>query len=276
MWIKSCRPRALLLRSPRSTSGLPVLTHASVRVAAVIIVIALMAAVAVWLLLSDGAGAGPPGQPQSAGAAPSEAPTELSASETPSETASEPQSTALEETRAERLARLRKTDAFVEFANWDRARTAPNYERAVGDFAWYDPNRDGYVRFINAKQLWNKVVAPIRDDLLLQGDEYRGRLLGGRVSGPITGPYVRRAGDAQLIGFLALYRGRSTNPLDRVHAVLVDVDSDQASGRYARGRVVAFMKPFSVDPGKFDSLSSLAADGISPRIRAWADRQSGD
>jgi hypothetical protein len=244
-------------------------------VAAVIIVIALMAAVAVWLLLSDGAGAGPPGQPQSAGAAPSEATSEAPASEPPSETASEPQSTATEETRAERLARLRKTDAFVEFANWDRARTAPNYERALGDFAWYDPYRDGYVRFINAKQLWNRVVAPVRDDLLLQGNEYRGRLLDGRVSGPITGPYPRRADDAQLIGFLALYRGRST-PLDRVHAVLIDVNSDQASGGYARGRVIALMKPFTVDPGKFESLSSLAEDGISPRLRAWADRQSDD
>jgi len=57
---------------------------------------------------------------------------------------------------------------------------------------------------------------------------------------------------------------------------LIDVNSDQASGGYARGRVIALMKPFTVDPGKFESLSSLAEDGISPRLRAWADRQSDD
>jgi hypothetical protein len=249
------------------------LTHASVRVAAVIIVIALMAAVAVWLLLSDGAGAGPPGQPQSAGVAPSEAPTESSASETPSETAWEPQSTATEETRAQRLARLRKTDAFVEFANWDRARTAPNYERAWGDFGWYDHHRDGYVRFIDAQQLWNQAVAPVRDDLLLQGEEYRGPLLDGRVSGPVVSVLPRRPGDHQVVGFVALHVGGSGETLDRVHAVMVEVSSDRTSGQYARGDIVARMRPFTIDPAAFESLDDLASEGIGPRVKAWTTRK---
>ena len=252
------------------------MTHASVRVAAVIIVIALMSAVAVWLLLSDGADAGPPGQPQSAGAAPSEAPTELSASETPSETASEPQSTATEETRAERLARLRKTDAFVEFANWDRARTAPNYEHALGDFGWYDPERDGYVRFINAKQLWNKVVAPVRDDLLLAGPDYRGPILDGRVDGGIAGVYERQGQERQLIAFVAPFEAPDGTPMGRVNAVLVDVSGEQGLSSYAQGRLLARMKPFTVAPADYATNAELARRGIRPHLEAWAGRMAGE
>ncbi|CAN5877746.1 hypothetical protein BH20ACT7_BH20ACT7_03080 [soil metagenome] len=242
--------------------------------AAVIAVIALMAAVAVWLLLSDGADAGPPGQPQSAGAAPSEAPTELSASETPSETASEPQSTATEETRAERLARLRKTDAFVEFANWDRARTAPNYERALGDFAWYDPYRDGYVRFINAKQLWNRVVGPIRDDLIAAGNDYRGRFLDGRVRGGIVSVIARSIGAYQEVDFIAAF-SKSGDRHVRVHAVLIHVRDNQGKAGYGRGRLVSHMPPFTIDPSSYETTAELASRGIAPRVDRWVGREGG-
>ncbi len=247
------------------------MTHASVRVAAVIIVIALMAAVAVWLLLADGNGAA--GQPSTAGIAGSEATAQPPASEPPSEMASEPRSTTTEETRAERLARLRKTDAFVEFANWDRARTAPNYERALGAFSWYDPGRDSHVGFINAKRLWNDIAPPVRDDLLLQGDAYRGQLLGERVSGPVVTVLPRRPSDHQVIGFVALYADSSGAPLDRVHAVMAQVSPSRASDEYAYGRIIARMRPFTIDPAEFESLEDLATEGIGPRVKAWTDRQ---
>jgi hypothetical protein len=244
-------------------------------VAAVIAVIALMAAVAVWLLLSDGADAGPPGQPQSAGAAPSEATSEAPASERPSETASEPQSTATEETRAERLARLRKTDAFVEFANWDRARTAPNYERAVGAFSWYDERRDSHVGFTNAKRLWNQIAPPVRDDLLLTGPEYRGPILDDRVRGGITGSYERRGEESQLIAFLAPFKDVNGVPMGRVNAVLIDVSDQQGDEAYARGRLLARMKPFTVAPEDYTTNADLAERGISPRLRSWAQEHGG-
>ncbi|MDQ3710167.1 MAG: hypothetical protein M3387_12830, partial [Actinomycetota bacterium] len=181
-----------------------------------------MAAVAVWLLLSDGGGAA--GQPQSAGVAPSVPSTESPASETPSETASEPQSTATDatrETRAERLARLRKTDAFVEFASWDRARTAPNYERALGDFAWYDQERGSRIEFLNARQLWDQVSKPVRNDLLLQGPEHRGRFLDGRVGGGVAAVFERSIQQPQLVGLSALFTTRDGKIMSRIHAVLI-------------------------------------------------------
>ncbi len=242
--------------------------------AAVIAAIALMAAVAVWLLLSDGGGAA--GQPQSAGVAPSVSSTESPASETPSETASEPQSTATDaprETRAERLARLRKTDAFVEFANWDRARTAPNYERALGAFSWYDAQRNSHVGFINAKRLWNKTVAPIRDDLLLTGPDYRGRILDDRVDGGITAAYERQGEQPQLVAFLAPYEAPDGSPMGRINAVLIEVSDLRGERAYARGRLLARMDPFTVAPNDYSTNAELAERGVSPRLRAWAEER---
>jgi len=254
--------------------------HSSARVAAVIAALALMAAVAVWLFLTDGGGAA--GQPQSAGAVPSEAPAERSlgseppsTSKRPSEAVSEPQSTTPEETRAERLARLRKTDAFVEFANWDRARTAPNYEHALGEFGWYDARREGYVRFINAKQLWNRIVRPVRDDLLLVGPGYRGQILNDRVSGGITGVYRRRGQDPQLIAFVAPYESPDGMPLGRVNAVLVEVSDQRGASAYARGRLMARMEPFTVVPDDYATNAALANRGISPRLQTWAQQHGG-
>jgi hypothetical protein len=237
------------------------------------IVIALMAAVAVWLLLADGNGAA--GQPSTAGIAGSEATAQPPASEPPSEMASEPRSTTTEETRAERLARLRKTDAFVEFANWDRARAAPNYERALGAFSWYDPGRDSHVGFINAKRLWNDIAPPVRDDLLLTGPEYRGPILDDRVRGGITGSYERRGEESQLIAFLAPFKDLNGVPMGRVNAVLIDVSDQQGDEAYARGRLLARMKPFTVAPEDYTTNADLAERGISPRLRSWAQEHGG-
>jgi hypothetical protein len=180
-----------------------------------------------------------------------------------------------EETRAERLARLRKTDAFVEFANFDRARTAPNYERALGAFSWYDARRDSYVGFINAKQLWNQIAPPVRDDLLLQGDEYRGPILDDRVKGGITGSYERRGERSQLIAFLAPFKDADGAPMGRVNAVMIAVSDQREDDAYARGRLLTRMKPFTVAPEDYTTNADLAERGISPRLRTWAKEHGG-
>ncbi|CAN5695553.1 hypothetical protein BH24ACT14_BH24ACT14_09080 [soil metagenome] len=252
--------------------------HSSARVAAVIAALALMAAVAVWLFLTDGGGAA--GQPQSAGAVPSEAPAERSlgseppsTSKRPSEAVSEPQSTTPEETRAERLARLRKTDAFVEFANWDRARIAPNYERALGDFAWYDPNRNGRVGFVNSKVLWNQIVGPIRDDLIAAGTDYRGRFLDGDVRGGVVSVIERSRSPHQELDFISAFSSRQGKLRVRVNAVLITVPASQENPNYGRGRLVARMEPFTIDPSRYQTTAELGSEGIGPRVDRWAAQE---
>lgn len=248
--------------------------------AAVVIAIALLAAATVWLLLTGGGGAA--GQPQSAGAVTSEPSSQPlpaseppSTSKRPSEAVSEPQSTTPEETRAERLARLRKTDAFVEFAQWDRARTAPNYKRALGDFAWYDPDRNGRVGYINTKMLWNQIVGPIRDDLIVAGSDYRGAFLDTDVRGGVVSVIDRSRSRHQEVDFISAFSSRNGKLQVRVNAVLIDVAADQADENYARGRLVARMEPFTIDPARYHTTAELASEGIGPRVNQWAAQEQG-
>jgi hypothetical protein len=70
-----------------------------------------------------------------------------------------------------------------------------------------------------------------------------------------------------------LHVGGSGETLDRVHAVMVEVSSDRTSGQYARGDIVARMRPFTIDPAAFESLDDLASEGIGPRVKAWTTRK---
>ncbi len=256
------------------------------RYAAVIVFILAMAGALVWVLLGEDGSASPEPAPTDVAEEPSAS---ARAKKKPQPSASAPQSRKPEpsgseaesnpkepqESRAERLKRLRKTDAFVEFANFDRARLAPNYERALGDFGWYDPARQGLVRFANLRQLWNKVVKPIRDDLLLAGSEYRGEFLDGSVRGGVIGVVEGGRPAAQLLDFISLVEKDNGAVKVRVHAVVLDVVEQRTSSRYARGRLLERMPPFTLDPANYKTTAELGTRGIGPRVERWAQEQRG-
>ena len=167
------------------------------------------------------------------------------------------------------LEALRASDAFIEFAEARRAQAAPGAGLAYHSFGWRGADGEGY-RFREPAALWNTVVAPIRDDLLRQGTEFREPLFDpdGKPSHPFVAFYPREPGAPQLVAFASPFIDEGGDVAIRVHAVLLDVVEEGPSRGEAGLR--ARMNPRTISPSQYDDWAALASKGIEPDLLAWA------
>ena len=167
-----------------------------------------------------------------------------------------------------RLDALRASDAYLEFAEASRARTAPGAGLAYDSFGWHGTDGHEYW-FRHRSALWNTVVSPIRDDLLLQGTEFREPLFDvrGKPSHPFVAFYPREPGELQLVAFVCPFIDKGSDVAVRVHAVLLDVVEE---GSYrGQASLRARMTPFTVSASDYENWTALATEGIKPELLAW-------
>ena len=165
-----------------------------------------------------------------------------------------------------RLAELRATDAFDEFAEHQRAAKADGARLAWENFA---PIVDGRrVEWTNKAELWDSIAPEIRDEALLLGPEYREPLWDNSTAVPNSAavPWINAdTGKGDYIELLATYSAQA-GPVEQVWGFLVSTD---AAGN---GRVVAAMPPLNFEANAFSDLAARAAE-LRERSWAWIESQ---
>lgn len=166
------------------------------------------------------------------------------------------------------LEELRASDAFVEFAEARRARSAPGADLAYQSFGW-DGGDGNVYRFLESSTLWNVATAPVRDDLLRYGQEWRQPLFSSeKPSSPYIARYARSGADSQLLAFITPVLAADGRPVLRIHAVLLDVEVEPPTKGTAS--ILGSMPPFSIQADGYESWSDAAANGFRPKIMQWA------
>ena len=204
-----------------------------------------------------------PSESEPAAVPASTTPAPVSATPTPTPAPTEPPPT---------LEDLRASDAYIEFAETRRARSAPGVDRAYNGFGW-DGGDGNYYEFANASTLWNEVVQPIRDDLLTAGYEHRGPILddvGDEASDAASyvGIQRRAHGGLQVVVFIAPMNLMEGSELAlRVHAVAINVTTEGAERGI--GRIDSRLPPFTAIAEEYSSWSDIARTGIDSRIEQW-------
>ena len=199
-----------------------------------------------------------PSESEPAAVPASTTPAPVSATPTPTPAPTEPPPT---------LEDLRASDAYIEFAETRRARSAPGVDRAYNGFGW-DGGDGNYYEFVNASTLWNEVVQPVRDDLLRSGHEFKGAILDQTVQHAYVGIKPRRPSDPQVIAFYAFSSSADGETRVRIHAARIAVET-KGSAR-GKGTLKERMPPFEVSPSGYSAWESMAAASIRPRLESWA------
>src|SRR5680860_454429 len=150
-----------------------------------------------------------PSESEPAAVTASTTPAPLTATPTPMSAPTEPPPT---------LEELRASDAYIEFAETRRARSAPGVDLAYRAFGWDGANGRKY-EFLDPSNLWNSVTGPIRDDLLRHGKELREPLFPSsqRQSSPFVALYPRLSGHPQLLAFITPLTRPGGQVVVRVH-----------------------------------------------------------
>jgi|GEM_PF-5036065 len=198
-----------------------------------------------------------PSESEPAAVPASTTPAPVSATPTPTPAPTEPPPT---------LEDLRASDAYIEFAETRRARSAPGVDRAYNGFGW-DGGDGNYYEFVNASTLWNEISGPVRDQLLDLGIEYKGELLDGEIPAPYVVSFRRHADeDTQTI---ALIGASETNHGIRVHIAAVSIALNTVKGQLGYGVLIDRMQPFTLNPQRYKTWSELSGEGIEPPITSW-------
>lgn len=169
-----------------------------------------------------------------------------------------------------RLAELRKTDQFDEFAEHERAAKADGARLAWENFA---PIVDGKrVEWSNKAELWDSIAPKIRDEALLLGPEYRKPLWNARNAIPNGVSMVWNNEDTEGRGdyaeFTVTYLS-ARGAVERSWAVLVIRDTAGA------GTLVDVMP--AIDVVEADHADAAAAtEWLRERAWAWVFEERSD
>lgn len=168
-----------------------------------------------------------------------------------------------------RLAELRATDQFDEFAEHERAAQADGARLAWENFA---PIVDGKrVEWTNKAELWDSIAPKIRDEALLLGPEYRKPLWDQRNAIPNSVAASWNDQDTNGRGhyfeFLVTY-STTQGAAQRIWGVLVQVSPHGA------GEVVARRMPVDFPERQFGS--SAQQEEVSTQLAwRWVTAQGG-
>jgi hypothetical protein len=169
-----------------------------------------------------------------------------------------------------RLVELRKTDAFLEFAEYPRALDAQWLKHGYANFA---PHENGEIAFewVNKAELWNSIAPRIRDEALLLGAEASRPMWNADVLIPagtdMTWHDQLTAGRGQFVQLSAIFEDPQTKaPVERFWAFLIRTDED------LKGQVVAAMEPFDVREGDSPDYER-SRDVADERMWAWVQKQ---
>lgn len=168
-----------------------------------------------------------------------------------------------------RLEELRASDAYLEFAEADRARHAPGADRAIDGFGTIRLSDDGSEQipgepFSNLDDAWNATAPQVRDDLLLAGEQYVGPVPEIEEFRPAVyriWPTASVEGRGEVSAFLAAYQGPE-GPTLRVHPVLVPLLG--GAGAEAVVAEITVGEPIDLMLDEFEELSDI--------LRTVADR----
>jgi len=166
-----------------------------------------------------------------------------------------------------RLAELRATDQFDEFAEHERAARADGARLAWENFA---PIVDGErVEWTNKAELWDSIAPKIRDEALLLGPEYRKPLWNNNTAIPNTAgvPWndAETGGRGHYAEFVATFVGRR-GATERVWGFLIVTDGS------GHGRVTASMPALDFREADYASAAD-EYDALQAHAWAWVERQ---
>jgi hypothetical protein len=170
-----------------------------------------------------------------------------------------------------RLVELRKTGAFLEFAEYPRALEATWLKHGYASFAPH-VNHEIAFEWVNKPELWNDIVPPLRDEVLLAGPEASRPMWNADVLIPagleMSWPDEVTGGRGQFVYFSAVYRDVGAGePVERFWPFLIAADEAR------EGRVVARMPAFELreaDSSDYRASRKLVRD----RMWQWVQQQS--
>lgn len=165
--------------------------------------------------------------------------------------------------REERLAALRATDQFDEFAEHGRAAQADGARLAWENFA---PIVDGErVEWTNKAELWDSIAPRIRDEALLLGPEYREPLWDNTNAIPngvsMAWNNEDTEGRGDYVEFSVTYQTES-GPAERYWAYLVSRD------QVGRGSLIRRMPAFDILERDHPDLEA-ATEELRSRTWSW-------
>lgn len=163
-----------------------------------------------------------------------------------------------------RLAELRATDQFDEFAEHERAAKADGARLAWENFA---PIVDGRrVEWTNKAALWDSIAPKIRDEALLLGPEYRKPLWNNSTavanSADVQWTDRDTGGVGDYVEFISTIE-LGTGPVERVWGFLIE---RTAGG----GRITAVMPPIDLAVNQYADMAD-ARDHLVESVWAWIE-----
>lgn len=200
-------------------------------------------------------------------------PTFAGATRTASPAATPPRAT--EEPSEALLAELRASDAFVEFAEAERAKTAPHADGAYGNLHYFlvdlSQPEGTFVaapRYANREALWPELITPVRDEMLLARlPEYRGVVWDIEEVFPLIQAAwaSERTNGRGEVGYLNVpYIDAANRPVFRVWGYAITVDKQTGIGQ-----LIDVSDPFDVNPYDYTTFEEFNLE-VANRVLDWA------